>query len=60
MEHLLLTSQSIIQNMNDAQKAHFESQMGKNTVLLVVSNNQGDNGETMTNEKVDDVNKTIH
>jgi len=60
LEHLLSESKLIMQNMSDAQKSNLENQTGKSPIVLILSKNQENKGETMTNEQVNEVDKTIH
>ena len=60
LDRLLTESKSLIQDMINTQKSILENQTGKNPVLVVLSNTQGNKGETVTDEKVSEVDKTIH
>ena len=60
LEKLLTESTSMMQNMSDTQKSNYESQKGKNPLLLILSNKQKDKGETITNDETYEGDKTIH
>ena len=60
LDSLLRESKSLIEDMSKTQKSNLENEKGKNPILVILSKVQDNKGETMTNEQVKEVDKTIH